>query len=120
MNDDASYLAYVRAAQAKQRSYIKAEMRRIDAAHKLWMKYAAGMSALGLHVLKGMEIEDRRCELRQMLDRIEETHCDSPVMRWAFQEHEKEVAALVDIGYTRSSALYELANRRYDGSDVAA
>lgn len=36
------------------------------------------------------------------------------------EPQEAEVAALMDIGYTRSAALYELANRRYDGSDVAA
>jgi hypothetical protein len=33
---------------------------------------------------------------------------------------ESEVAELVDIGYTRSAALYELYMRQHDGSDVAA
>lgn len=50
-------------------------------------------------------------ELRRLLDRAESLLAEP---------QEAEVAALVDIGYSRSAALYELNTRRYDGSDVAA
>lgn len=116
--DDPNYPAYIRAVQAKQRAYVRQEMARMEAARELWRTFAAGMAALNLHPLNAMEIEDRARELRRMLDRVEETHGDSFVMRWAFADHEKEVAALMDIGYTRSAALYEIATRKGDGSDV--
>lgn len=50
-------------------------------------------------------------ELRRLLNRAE-TLIAEP--------QESEVAALVDIGYTRSAALYELRTARHDGSDVNA
>jgi hypothetical protein len=47
--------------------------------------------------------------LRMLLNRVESL---------LEQAQDAEVAALMDIGYTRSAALYELNNMRYDGSDV--
>jgi hypothetical protein len=82
-----TYKQFVRASQRKQAAHISKEHRRMERAYRLWLRYSADMHGLGLHPLTGIEITTRQSELDAMSARLEETHGDSPTMRYAYEAH---------------------------------
>lgn len=89
-----TYKQFIRGVQRQQIAYIAEENRRIAKALALWHKYKLEMAKLGLHPLGLTELQDRQRELVAMKAVVNETHGDSPTMRWAYdQKMERRAAA---------------------------
>lgn len=84
------YEDFIKGVQGEQRAYIAEELDRMQRAYALWLEYQEAMAELGLHALSSIEINDRQRELQQMLTAVEETHGDSPTMRFAFERFQAD------------------------------
>lgn len=87
-----TYEQFIRTAQRSQRAYIRFERLRMRKAYAILDRTAAEFRKLGLHQLSGDEIAARLRQLDQMETEVPTTHGDTPVMRWAFEDRQKETA----------------------------
>ena len=88
--NDAGYQAFIAETQSKQRAVIDAEFQRLEQAEALWQRYSSAMAEIGLHPLTWLEIGDRRHELRQMAESVQETHGDTECNRYLYLDRLRE------------------------------